>query len=80
VFGLLSGEFLRLVLLSLLIATPLAWLVMHKWLEDYAYHTDIRWWMFLAAGCAAIVITLFTIGWQAIRAALANPVNSLRAE
>ncbi|HVW59004.1 MAG TPA: FtsX-like permease family protein, partial [Puia sp.] len=80
VFGLLSGEFLRLVLLSLLIATPLAWLVMHKWLEDYAYHTDISWWMFLAAGCTAVIVTLFTVGWQAVRAALANPVHSLRAE
>ncbi len=80
VFALLSGEFLRLVLLSLLIATPLAWLVMYKWLQDYAYHTDISWWMFLAAGCAAVVVTLLTVGWQAIRAALANPVKSLRAE
>jgi hypothetical protein len=80
VFSLLSGEFLRLVFLSLLIATPLAWLAMNKWLQDYAYHTELRWWMFGLAGGAAVVVALLTIGWQAIRAALANPVKSLRAE
>jgi hypothetical protein len=80
VFRLLSGEFLRLVFLSLLIATPLAWLAMNKWLQDYAYHTELRWWMFGLAGGAAVVVALVTVGWQAIRAALANPVKSLRAE
>jgi putative ABC transport system permease protein len=80
VFSLLSGEFLRLVFLSLLIATPLAWLAMNKWLQDYAYHTELQWWMFGLAGGAAVVVALLTIGWQAIRAALANPVKSLRAE
>jgi len=80
VFRLLSGEFLALVFLSLLIATPLAWLAMSKWLQDYAYHTNISWWMFVLAGVAALVITFLTIGFQTIKTALNNPVKSLRAE
>ncbi|HVV06551.1 MAG TPA: ABC transporter permease [Puia sp.] len=80
VFRLLSGEFLLLVFLSLVIATPLAWLAMSKWLQDYAYHTNISWWMFVLAGVAALVITFLTIGFQTVRAALNNPVTSLRSE
>jgi len=80
VFRLLSGEFLMLVCLSLLIATPLAWLAMSKWLQDYAYHTNISWWMFALAGVAALLITFLTIGFQTIKAALNNPVKSLRTE
>ena len=80
VFRLLSSEFLALVFLSLLIATPLAWLAMSKWLQDYAYHTNISWWMFVLAGVAALVITFLTIGFQTIKTALNNPVKSLRAE
>ena len=80
VFRLLSGEFLLLVFLSLLIATPLAWLAMSKWLEDYAYHTNMSWWMFVLAGVAALAITFVTIGLQTIKAALNNPVKSLRTE
>jgi ABC-type antimicrobial peptide transport system permease subunit len=80
VFRLLSGEFLALVVLSLLIATPLAWLAMTRWLADYAYHTDMSWWMIALAGLAALMITLVTVGFQTIKAALGNPVKSLRAE
>jgi len=80
VFRLLSGEFLMLVFLSLLIATPVAWLAMSKWLQDYAYHTNVSWWMFGLAGVTALLITLLTIGFQTIKAALNNPVKSLRTE
>lgn len=77
---LLSFDFVRLVLIAVLIATPAAWWAMNKWLENFAYHIDIQWWMFGMAGISAIVIALATVGWQAIRAAVANPVDSLRDE
>lgn len=76
----LSKDFLKLVLVALVIATPVAWYSMNNWLQDYAYRIHISWWIFPAAGVAAILITLFTISFQAIRAALANPVKSLRTE
>jgi hypothetical protein len=79
-FNLLSKEFLVLVLIALVIASPLAWLAMHKWLQDYAYKIDISWWMFVAAGTSAIVIALITVSFQAIKASIANPVKSLRTE
>jgi putative ABC transport system permease protein len=78
--GLLSVEFLKLILLSLLLAFPLAWLAMHKWLQNYAYRVDIHWWVFIMAGVAAILIAIITVSFQAIRAAVSNPVKSLRAE
>ncbi len=77
---LLSKDFLQLVCLSCLVAFPVAWLVMHKWLQSYQYRIDISWWIFLAAGGAAILIALMTVSFQAIRAAVANPVESLRTE
>ncbi len=80
VFNLLSKEFLALVLVALVIASPIAWYSMSKWLEDYTYRTHISWWMFVIAGIAAIIITLFTVSFQAIKAAVANPVKSLRSE
>ncbi len=80
VFGLLSKDFLKLVLLSALIAFPLAWWAMHRWLQDFAYRTDIGWWVFVAAGLAALAITIITVSFRAIRAALANPTRSLRSE
>jgi ABC-type antimicrobial peptide transport system permease subunit len=79
-FNLLSKEFLMLVLLALIIATPLAWFAMNTWLQDYAYKVSISWWMFVAAGAAAIAIALITVSFQAIKAALANPIKSLRTE
>jgi len=76
----LSGEFLQPVVIAALIASPLAWWAMSKWLQDFAYRIDISWWVFAIAGFVAIIIAMITISFQAIRAALANPVNSLRAE
>ena len=77
---LLSGEFIRLALLAILIASPLAWYGMHRWLQNFAYKVSISWWMFAAAGGLAVVIALITVSSQSIRTALSNPVKSLRAE
>ncbi|MEO5592762.1 MAG: ABC transporter permease [Chitinophagaceae bacterium] len=80
VTGMLSKEFLKLVLIGCIIAFPLSWWAMHKWLQDFAYRVDISWWVFLLAGVSALLIALFTVSFKAIRAALANPVKSLRSE
>jgi ABC-type antimicrobial peptide transport system permease subunit len=77
---LFSKEFIILISIAFLIATPLAWYFMHQWLQDYAYRIDISLWLFAAGGLAAIIIALATISFQAIKAAIANPVKSLRAE
>ena len=77
---LLSGNFLKLVLLSNLIAIPLAWWSINKWLQDFAYRIDITWWVFALAALIALLIALFTVSFQAIKAAVANPVKSLRTE
>ena len=78
--NLLSRDFLRLVLLANLIAWPLAWYTTHRWLENFAYRVAVSWWVFIIAGLLSVVIALFTVSYQAIRAALANPVKSLRNE
>ncbi|HEY1870995.1 MAG TPA: FtsX-like permease family protein, partial [Chitinophagaceae bacterium] len=78
--GLLAKEFLQLVALSCIIASPAAWWFMSKWLQDYAYRTTIQWWMFAAAGSGALLIALITVSFQSIKAAIANPVKSLRTE
>ncbi len=78
--SLLSQEFIILVLLSTLIAAPLARWGVHQWLQDFAYRTTMPWWIYVLGGFAAIVIALLTVSFQAIRAAKANPVNSLKAE
>jgi len=77
---LLSLDFLKLVAIAALIAFPIAWYVMHNWLRDFAYRVSIQWWIFLVAGVLAAAVALATISFQAIRAALANPVKSLRSE
>jgi putative ABC transport system permease protein len=77
---LLSWDFLRLVGLAFFIAAPIAWYFMDRWLQDFAYRIDISWWIFLLAGMIALVIALLTISFQASRAALVNPVKSLRSE
>jgi ABC-type antimicrobial peptide transport system permease subunit len=77
---LLSKEFLYLVLVSLVIAIPVTWLVMHNWLQDFAYRISIEWWVFLLGGTLALLIALATVGFQALRAATANPAKSLRTE
>jgi putative ABC transport system permease protein len=76
----LSGDFVGLVVLSCLIAIPIAWYLLHQWLRNYAYHTPISWWIFGAAGVGAILITVITVSFQSIKAALMNPVKSLRSE
>jgi len=78
--ALLSKDFLQLVVISCLAAFPVAWWTMNNWLQSYQYRTSINWWVFVAAGLAAILIALFTISFQAIKAALANPIKSLRTE
>jgi putative ABC transport system permease protein len=76
----LSKDFMKLVCIAIALAIPVAWLVMNKWLEDFAYRIDIQWWMFLVAGLLAALIALITVSFQAIKAAIANPVKSLRTE
>ena len=78
--ALLSKEFLRLVGISFVIASPIAWLVMHSWLAGYSYRIAIEWWVFVLTGLLAFFIALATVSFQAIRAALANPVKNLRTE
>jgi putative ABC transport system permease protein len=77
---LLSKDFIKLVLIAFVIAAPAAWWFMHKWLEDFAYRITIGWWIFLLAGIVALLIALLTVCFQAIKAAVANPVKSLRTE
>jgi putative ABC transport system permease protein len=80
IVGLLSKDFLKLVIIAMLIATPIAWYGMHKWLQAFAYKVDITWWMFALAGVIAVFIALITVSSQAIKAAIANPVKSLKTE
>ncbi|MDO3628068.1 ABC transporter permease [Mucilaginibacter sp. BT774] len=77
---LLSKDFVILVLIALVIASPVAWYFMHSWLQNYDYHADMAWWIFIITGAGAMTITLLTVSFQSIKAALANPVKSLRSE
>jgi len=77
---LLSADFVRLVFIAFLIASPIAWLAMNSWLHNFAYRTTISWWVFLLAGGASLLIVILTISWQAIKAAIQNPIKSLRTE
>ena len=77
---LLSKDFVKLVLLAIIIASPVAWWVMSKWLQDFAYRVNLSWWIFVIAGVAALLIAMITVSFQAIRAAITNPVKSLRTE
>jgi len=79
-WGLLSKEFLKLTALSILIGIPLAYYGMNKWIQGYLYHAPLSWWIFAAAGLGLIAITLSTVSYQALKAALMNPVKSLRSE
>jgi hypothetical protein len=76
----LSKDFVKLVLIAILIASPIAWWVISKWLQGFAYRTTVNWWIIAAAGAAAVLIALMTISFQSIKAALVNPVKSLRSE
>ena len=80
IFNLLTVNFMKLVIVSIVIAVPLAWYAMQEWLKDFAYRIDITWQVFAVAGLVALLIALFTISFQAIKAALANPVKNLRTE
>jgi ABC-type antimicrobial peptide transport system permease subunit len=77
---LLSKEFVMLVTIALFISIPVAYYFMNNWLQDYEYRTEISWWIFAVAGISALLVTLFTVSFQAIRSALMNPVKSLRSE
>jgi ABC-type antimicrobial peptide transport system permease subunit len=78
--GLLSKDFLKLVMISFLIACPVAWWMMHNWLQDYPYRVPIQWQVFLFAGMLSLLISILTVSYQSIKAAIANPVRSLRTE
>lgn len=80
IWSLLSKEFIVLVVAASLLASPVAYFFMNNWIQKYTYHTDISWWIFAAAASGALLITVLTVSWQAIKAALANPVKSLRTE
>ncbi|HWB26903.1 MAG TPA: ABC transporter permease [Chitinophagaceae bacterium] len=80
IITMLSGDFVKLVAISFVIAVPVAWFAMNKWLQGFAYRINIPWWLFAAAGLLALLIALATVSFQAVKAALANPVKSLRTE
>ena len=80
IIALVSKEFIKPVIIALFIAVPVAWWAMSKWLESYALRVHIEWWVFILAGIAAVVITACTISIQSVKAAIANPVKSLRTE
>jgi len=77
---LVSKDFLVIVLMAMFISSPLAWWLMHKWLQGFAYRIEVQWWIFALADALAILIALITVSLQSIKAALANPVDSLRNE
>ena len=78
--ALLSKDFLKLVMISFVIASPVAWWMMHQWLQDYPYHVNIQWQVFAIAGLLSFLISVITVSYQAIKAAVSNPVKSLRTE
>lgn len=80
ILSMVSKDFLKLILVAIVIAVPLAFLVMQRWLQDFAYRVNIQWWVFVCAGIIALVIAIITISLQAMKAAIANPVKSLRTE
>lgn len=80
IVGLFSKDFAKLIIIAAVIAFPLAWWFMNDWLKDFAYRVNISWWVFVLAGISALLIALLTVSFQAIRAAIANPVKSLRTE
>jgi putative ABC transport system permease protein len=80
IVSLLSKDFIKLVLIAILIATPVAWYAMNQWLQGFAYRMDISVWVFVLAGCIALAIAVLTISYQSIKSAIMNPVYSLRSE
>ena len=79
-FFLLSGDFLRLILLAFIIAVPISWWMMNKWLQDYAYRTEISWWIFIAAGSLSLLITMATVSFHVLKAAMTAPIKNIKAE
>ncbi|WP_407667049.1 ABC transporter permease [Mucilaginibacter sabulilitoris] len=77
---LLSADFLKLVLIAVIIASPLAWFMMSKYLQNFAYRIDIQWWIFAVTAAIALLIAFVTVSFQSVKAAMANPINSLRNE
>src|SRR5207253_1543314 len=80
IVNMLSKDFLKLVAIASVIAFPAAWWAMHAWLQNFAYHIAISWWIFVLAGALAALIALVTVSFQAVKAALENPVKALRSE
>ena len=80
IVNLLSKDFLKLIIVALCLATPLAWYVMNSWLQNFHYHVDMPWWTFLIAGAFAIILAFGTIGFQSLKAARANHADTLRNE
>jgi putative ABC transport system permease protein len=80
IVAMLSRDFLKLVIVANVIAWPLAWYGMRQWLQDFAYRTDLSWWIFALAAILALVIALLTVSFHAVRAAVSNPVEALRNE
>ena len=80
IIGLVAKDFVKLVVFALLIAVPLSWMMMNNWLANFAYHIEVEWWMFAIAGLAAMSIALLTVSFQSIKAAMVNPIESLRSE
>ena len=77
---LLTRDFVLLVVIALVIASPIAWILMNKWLDDFTYRISVSGWVFIAAGLGALAIALFTVSFQAVKAAVANPIKALRNE
>jgi putative ABC transport system permease protein len=80
IISILSKEFVMLIIIAFVIATPVAWWAAHQWLQDFAYRTTMSWWVFAVCGLAMLFIAFLTLSIQTIRAAISNPVNALRSE
>jgi len=80
IVSLLSGNFVKLILIAFVISVPIVWWAMNKWLEDFQYRINISWWIFIIAGLGSLCFTVFVVSRQAIKAARANPIKSLRSE
>jgi putative ABC transport system permease protein len=80
IVAMLSGTFVKLVLIALLLASPVSWYLMNAWLRDFAYRIELDWWIFAVAGILAVLVALLTVGFQSVKASLINPIKSLRSE
>jgi putative ABC transport system permease protein len=80
ILAMINKDFIRWTVIAFIIAVPIAWYAMHIWLENYSYRTDVKWWIFALSGVIVLAISLLTISWQTLRAAMRNPVEALRYE